>query len=300
MEWLIILSRALIDEAIAKLEEMRVRWSQSSGAPQEKDANGTYNHSLRDRDIDSLREIIATISPQLDPATRGKLNGYSKAIVEAVDAADRATDNHKETIRSAIEKSKGLFGHYPYDVVDASYEIWKDYQHEVTKVALASIDLCLKGIREIEQLSADGRKRVPIDNEDMPYDVVVSFAGEDRGYAEQLSKCLTAHGVRVFYDRYEAATLWGKNLYDHLSWVYRDAGRYCVIFVSESYAKKLWTNHERKAAQARAFKEKREYILPVRLDGTEIPGLLETVAYVDIRESPIEDVCNLVLRKLGS
>ena len=30
------------------------------------------------------------------------------------------------------------------------------------------------------------------------------------------------------------------------------------MFLSKEYANKLWTNHERKSAQERAFKEKKE------------------------------------------
>ncbi len=48
------------------------------------------------------------------------------------------------------------------------------------------------------------------------------------------------------------------------------------MFLSRNYAAKLWTNHEREAAQARAFRENEEYILPIRLDDTEIPGILQT------------------------
>jgi hypothetical protein len=134
----------------------------------------------------------------------------------------------------------------------------------------------------------------------LEYDVALSFAGEDRVHAEQLAHCLKKHGVRVFYDKHEKAALWGKDLFEHLAYVYKDAARYCVMFISQHYANRLWTNHERKNAQARAFREKEEYILPIRLDDTEIPGLPETVACVDLRKSSIEEVCRLVLDKLSS
>jgi hypothetical protein len=76
------------------------------------------------------------------------------------------------------------------------------------------------------------------------YDVALSFAGEDRSVAEALAQALRDSGARVFYDRYEQATLWGKDLYQHLQTVYRDTARYCVVFVSAAYARKLWTRHE--------------------------------------------------------
>jgi hypothetical protein len=132
------------------------------------------------------------------------------------------------------------------------------------------------------------------------YDVALSFAGEDREYAEQLADCLARKNVRVFYDKYEKAELWGKDLYEYLATLYRDRAFYCVIFISTHYASKLWTTHERKNAQARAFRENREYILPIRLDDTELPGLPATIGYEDLRHTTIEDVCDLVLQKLSN
>src|SRR2546429_9687107 len=111
------------------------------------------------------------------------------------------------------------------------------------------------------------------------YDIALSFAGEDRQRVEELAALLVEDGVRVFYDLYEQAVLWGKDLYQHLQSVYRDRAQYCLVFVSSHYARKLWAKHELRQAQARAFREHHEYILPVRLDDTEIPGLNATVGY---------------------
>ena len=131
------------------------------------------------------------------------------------------------------------------------------------------------------------------------YDVALSFAGEDRHHAERLTELLTARGYSVFYDAYEWAQLWGKDLYVHLSSVYKDQANYCVMFLSEHYAQKTWANHERESAQARAFEENREYILPVRLDDTEIPGVLPTVGYLDLRSMTIEQVYQVLVEKLS-
>lgn len=131
------------------------------------------------------------------------------------------------------------------------------------------------------------------------YDVALSFAGEDREHAKKLAKLLRSGGYKVFDDDDESAQLWGKDLYPHLSSVYKDKARYCVMFLSEHYARKLWTNHERQSAQARAFQESEEYILPVRLDDTEIPGILQTVGYLDLRSLSIVDVYQALVEKLG-
>jgi len=131
------------------------------------------------------------------------------------------------------------------------------------------------------------------------YDIVFSFAGEDRKYVEQVADYLRAQSVKVFYDEYEQIHLWGKDLAEHLELVYRRSGQYCVIFISKYYVKKMWTKPERRAALSRALKEQDEYILPARFDETEVPGILPTVAYISLSgKSPIK-FGKVILEKLG-
>jgi hypothetical protein len=130
------------------------------------------------------------------------------------------------------------------------------------------------------------------------YDVCLSFAGEDRPYVQQVAKLLVDANISVFYDAYEQAELWGKDLYTHLDKIYREDCRYCVIFISEHYAAKLWTNHERQSAQARAFEENAEYLLPARFDNTEIPGIRPTIGYIDLSSHSPEQLAALIVAKV--
>jgi len=132
------------------------------------------------------------------------------------------------------------------------------------------------------------------------YDVALSFAGEDREYVEQTAEILRSRGVKTFYDKHEVVTLWGKNLYTHLDEIYRQRARYTVMFISKYYAVKTWTKRERESAQARAFEETREYILPARFDSTEIPGLLPTIGHIDLRCTPPSELAELIIQKLRS
>jgi len=131
------------------------------------------------------------------------------------------------------------------------------------------------------------------------YDVAISFAGEQRPQAEAIAACLRTAGINVFYDEYEQASLWGKDLYEHLADVYQHKARYCLILVSAAYAAKVWTTHERRSAQARALAQKTEYVLPVRFDDTEIPGLPSTVGYLRFANHGSNGICDLLLQKLG-
>jgi hypothetical protein len=131
------------------------------------------------------------------------------------------------------------------------------------------------------------------------YDIAFSYAGEDRNYVEKVAIYLKANNVRVFYDRFEEVNLWGKNLYTYLSGIYKDQAEFTVMFISKDYAKKLWTNHERESAQARAFKENKEYILPARFDSTEIPGVLGTTGYIDLTKYLPEEFGLLICKKIN-
>ena len=137
-------------------------------------------------------------------------------------------------------------------------------------------------------------------NASREFDIALSFAGEDREYVDQVANLLRDSGVRVFYDLFEEANLWGKDLYEYLSDIYMNKAFYTIMFISEHYERKLWATHERKSMQARAFQENQEYILPARFDNTPISGVLSTVGYISLSKySPVAFV-EIIHKKLIS
>ena len=93
--------------------------------------------------------------------------------------------------------------------------------------------------------------------------------------------------------------MWGRDLQEHLSEVYQSKARFVVRFVSEHYAAKVWPTLERRSAQERAIKERRVSVLPARFDDTEIPGLLPTVGYTNLRETNPAQLVGMILRKIS-
>ncbi|MBZ5522079.1 MAG: TIR domain-containing protein [Acidobacteriia bacterium] len=130
------------------------------------------------------------------------------------------------------------------------------------------------------------------------FDVAFSFAEEDRPVVEDLANQLRERGVKVFYDHFLEADLWGKKLTEELSEIYWKRCKYCVVFLSEIYVEKDWTRLEFSAAQRRAVEQRSEYILPVRLDDVVVPTLLNTV-FVDWRKKSASAVDDLICHKLG-
>lgn len=133
------------------------------------------------------------------------------------------------------------------------------------------------------------------------FDVVLSFAGEDREYVENIYLLLRNRHVRVFYDDEFRSELWGEDLTEKLDEIYRTDTKYCMIFCSKYYSKKKWAVLEKRSAKAAQFDNGRyDYILPILLDDTEIPGILKTSGYLDARELSSEKIVEIFLEKLNN
>jgi hypothetical protein len=70
------------------------------------------------------------------------------------------------------------------------------------------------------------------------------------------------------------------------------------MFISQDYARKSWPIHERRSAVARALNERREYILPVRFDETELSGLDPSVKALPATDRPPEKLADNIVTKL--
>ena len=131
------------------------------------------------------------------------------------------------------------------------------------------------------------------------FDVAISFAGPERPHAEQLAEAVRTAGFSVFYDGFYPEDLWGKDLVETFHEIYSKRARYCVILVSEEYNNRAWTIHERRSAQERMLKEKgQEYILPIKTNAAELPGMPSTIGYVSLKELGLEKIAELLVKKL--
>jgi uncharacterized protein YjbI with pentapeptide repeats len=194
-----------------------------------------------------------------------------EAILEGADITDCNFKN-VQNLRSIIGKPASIDGLSLFynDLIDAENSFWGNMLEQ-----------------NVDNIRLDHK-----------FDIAISFAGEDRDIARQIAEEIKSRGKRVFFDEYVKGELWGKDLYVHLINVYRKYAKYCLMIISEAYAKKNWTNHERKAAQARAFEENQEYILPLKLDDTPIPGLLSTIGYLRMKDTSINEIVGLLMQKL--
>lgn len=129
------------------------------------------------------------------------------------------------------------------------------------------------------------------------YDVVLSFAGEDREYAEELANKLKQRNLDVFYDKWYQASLWGPNLALRLGDIYSKKSKYAVIIVSKKYIEKNWTKHELKYIQERVFEDD-GYGLPLFLEEVEVPGFPKTYGRIYASEYTLDEIADMIFEKV--
>ncbi|WP_394616739.1 TIR domain-containing protein [Lentzea sp. JNUCC 0626] len=131
------------------------------------------------------------------------------------------------------------------------------------------------------------------------FDVAASYAGADRDEVLPILHRLAELEVRVYDREDRVIDNWGKNLVEHLPRIYQKRVRHGLLFISKHYLTDVLAKVERQAAQSRATELDEEFLLPVRLDGTRLPGLLPVVQHLDLHTHGREKICQAVVQKLA-
>jgi hypothetical protein len=98
------------------------------------------------------------------------------------------------------------------------------------------------------------------------YDVALSFAGEDRPFAERLYDHLSDADVAVFYDQAEQHRILAADVEEYLGPIYRSRARFVVAVLGERYGEKRWTIFE-----SEQFKDRIERGEVIPIWSTKIP-----------------------------
>ena len=131
------------------------------------------------------------------------------------------------------------------------------------------------------------------------FEVALSFAGEERKYVEQVAQRLHERGIAVFYDRFEAEYLWGRDLVAEFNRVFERSNAIAIMFISIHYVNKAWPAHERKSILSRMVNDDQALVLPVRFDQTEVPGLPDSLAWIDGNDCSAVELAAMIMNKLG-
>ena len=144
------------------------------------------------------------------------------------------------------------------------------------------------------------KARDKVQEDSYEFDIGLSFASEQREYVERVAEELDYRGIRIFYDAYEQANLWGRDLAEYFKEVFQEKCRYCIVFASKEYAKKMWPTYELANLLKKATSGYKDFILPVRFDDeTIIPGIPYTLGYLDAGNLTPVQVSQMAAQKLG-
>lgn len=154
----------------------------------------------------------------------------------------------------------------------------------------------LTGLLRLPTTNVQNRPRTS----NYPIDVAISYAGEDRVVAKRLTKALEATGLKVFFDEFIPEKLFGAELFEKLADIFENKARFCMPILSVHYTAKVWTRHELRSAFARVLVSDDEYLLPVRLDDTDVPGIRGNTGYLDLRSTTIDRVVAITKAKVDS
>ncbi len=144
----------------------------------------------------------------------------------------------------------------------------------------------------------DVRRKIHIRNDEYPWDVAVSFAGEDRSIVLEFVKKLEDKGIFPFYDFNHQAQLWGVDLQKKLADIYANDALYMVIFISSRYPEKDWTKFEFEIGKSAGQKRPDAYILPIIIDDVQMVGLANTLGKVFLKDHDIDYCANLLAARL--
>jgi len=126
-----------------------------------------------------------------------------------------------------------------------------------------------------------------------------SFAGPQRELTERLATLVRDAGYKVFYDNFYADHLWGQDLPTFFEQIYHKKALYCVPFISQEYIDRMWTTWERRSATTRLLEERgKEYILPIRVENVEVPGIPSTIGYLSLSNYSIEQIAEILIKRL--
>jgi hypothetical protein len=150
----------------------------------------------------------------------------------------------------------------------------------------------------------EGKHAVKIGNDPFSsdeFDFAFSFAGEDRKTVEKIYDKLTADGLHIFYDYAYQAQLVGRDLYTGLRDLYRNKGKYVVCFISEHYAKKIWTNLEFTAIKERLMTTffAGDFLIPILIGKA---SMLEDIpSFIGFyRHRSVEETVEMLKEKISS
>jgi len=98
--------------------------------------------------------------------------------------------------------------------------------------------------------------------------VFVSHSSKDKEIVERISYDLIKNNIPVWLDSYELSI--GDSLYDKIFSGLNESN-FIVVVISSNYNNSFWTSKEFKTILAKEERDKKKYLIPIRIDSTIVP-----------------------------
>lgn len=121
-------------------------------------------------------------------------------------------------------------------------------------------------------------------DENHPFDIAISFAGENRDLARHVAAQLEQLDIHVFYDANFESNYLGKAWTKEFTRIFGLESRYVVCLLDSHHLEKIWPTFEREVFTPRVAKGA---VIPVFLDNTPVLGIpadVVSIKFTDMSE----------------
>lgn len=121
--------------------------------------------------------------------------------------------------------------------------------------------------------------------------IFISYSSKDGEFVKQLSYDLLAGGLPVWLDIHELSL--GDSLYGEIFQAIKGSS-FIIIVLSTNYGNSIWTSKEFKAILSQEDKTGKKYIIPIKIDSSDVPLVIADRIFQDFCDDYAASVRKLV------
>ena len=128
------------------------------------------------------------------------------------------------------------------------------------------------------------------------YDIAISYESNNRKYVKEVVEYLKSDGFTVFFDEDKKMELLSENLKTKLYQIYQNESLIKVLFVTEEYMKRPYTQLESRAA-LRSIKDNHRRLVVINFMDAHIPEEFKDYVYLK-GDSSTDEIAYLISERV--
>ncbi len=129
------------------------------------------------------------------------------------------------------------------------------------------------------------------------YDAIFSLAGEQKQLGQEIKNLLTKNELDCWIYTEHEHLFPGRDQTLVFERLFKEKSSFCIALVSKEYVEKRWTTLEGKYIKDR-WMINEDYLIPVNIDGTRLPGLPELTGYISTKNKSTKDIAQTIMSTL--